>query len=145
MKQPKEESAMTWKSLLERLLDNLGLKLVILKLNHPINYESYDARIATASENSICAIHTHSGESILKAIDGNYYIRYPIRHIFGSTEEEVCSRMLKAIVGTEICWVKKDNSVNFIEICHVKVPRILTSSIHAAKINLDMMEIEHGA
>lgn len=144
MKQPKEESSMTWKSLLERLLDNLGLKLVILKLNHPINYESYDARIATASGNSICAIHTHSGESILKAIDGNYYIRYPIRHIFGSTEE-VCSRMLKAIVGTEIRWVKKDNSVNFIEICHVKVPRILTSSIHAAKINLDMVEIEHEA
>ena len=144
MKQLKEESSMTWKSLLERLLDNLGLKLVILKLNHPINYESYDARIATASGNSICAIHTHSGESILKAIDGNYYIRYPIRHIFGSTEE-VCSRMLKAIVGTEIRWVKKDNSVNFIEICHVKVPRILTSSIHAAKINLDMVEIEHEA
>lgn len=107
MKQLKEESSMTWKSLLERLLDNLGLKLVILKLNHPINYEFYDARIATASGNSICAIHTHSGESILKAIDGNYYIRYPIRHIFGSTEEEVCSRMLKAIVGTEIHWVKK--------------------------------------
>lgn len=137
MKQPEEESPMTWKSILERFLDNLGLKLNILKMG---NSTDYDARVA--SGNGFCAIDTLPGESPHKVIDGCYHVHYPISHAFGHTEEEACSRMLKAIVGNEIRLIREFNPCNLkwnFKICNMKIPRISTSSIHAARINLDML------
>lgn len=148
MKQLEEESTMTWKSLLERFLDIFSLKLVLLKRGiSNDSYDVYDAEIATASGNCSCIIYTLSGESsqkdidvyYRKTIDGCYSVIYPVRHVIGPTEEEVCFRMLKTIVGTEIRWVKEDFLGNVLETCHVEVPRIPTSSIHAARIGLDML------
>lgn len=154
MKQLEEESTMTWKSILERFLGIFNLKLVLLKRGiSNDNYEAYDAKIVPTSGNSTCIIHALSEESsqkdadvyYRKTIDGHYSVIYPIRYVIGHTEEEACFRMLKAIVGTEIHWVKEDFLGSILETYHVEVPRISTSSIHAARISLDMVETEHGA
>lgn len=137
MKQTEEESTMTWKSILERFLDNLGLKLNILKMG---NSTDYDVRVAFG--NGLCAIDALPGESPHKVIDGCYHVHYPISHAFGHSEEEACSRMLKAIVGNEIYLIREFNPCNLkwsFKACNIKIPRISTSSIHAARISLDML------
>lgn len=145
MKQGEEErSILSWKNLLERLLDHLGLKLVILEPDSFII--DWISTITDASGEHACIIHNLPSESIQRTVDDNCSIIYPKGRIPGSSEEEACSRMLKAIVGAEVRWLsiskeekeEKDSRKTFVT--HVvEVPRISTSSIYAARMSLDVL------
>lgn len=141
MKQLEEEEE-SWKNLLERLLDHLGLKLVIFKPGSII-MGSWSVAIADASRKYTCMIYNLPEESAWRPIDTKYGVVYPKSQISGSSEEEACSRMLRAIAGTEVRWMstsKEEKDPEKIFVNHVaKVPKISTSSIYAARMSLDIL------